>query len=259
MADAKGANASCRLAWAVATERELLAVLGRGIQWDGGRWFPTPDLEMYRLVDGRPRHSARPLPPDPASPMFLVGGGALNVDAAAEWLRREPRDCVLGFAGPSPYLQRFDGAQDGPSESEVMSDEIARRVPSASVTRWSGAPDVPTNTAVEVRNVLDHARRAGYSRVRFLSVSVHLPRVALWAQRVARVEFTLEASETVLLLWRPQEVGRIARLHASSAYRRTVLREQLGIEEATRLSGGDRANGPTASPDRSAAGTGAPP
>ena len=228
----------------MAPGRELLAVLGRGIQWDGRRWLPTPDLEMYRLVDGRPRHSVRPLTADPASPMFLIGGGLLNVDAATEWLQREPKDCVLGFAGPSPYLHRFDGEQDGPSESEVMSEELERRVPRASVTRWSGVQDVPTNTSVEVHNVLDHAERAGYTRVRFLSVSVHLPRVALWAQRFARVEFTLESSETVLLLWRPEEAARIARLQASPAYRRTVLREQLGIEEATRSSGALRPNGP---------------
>lgn len=214
---------------------ELLVVLGRGIQFDGTAWRPTPDLEVYRKGADRPVHFARPVPVDPSDPLCLVGGGQLNLAAAATILRRRPMLTVLGFAPPSRYLRE----EDGPSESQVMSDALLTEVPAARVVRWSGATRGDSNTETEVRNAFGLAKRRSLRRIRFLTVSPHLARVLLTAHLVSRELANRDSrpppdwfgvsSEGVVAESGEEGRARVSQLQRSPAYRRTIAYESRGI------------------------------
>jgi len=216
----------------------LMAVLGRGIQYRVGKWLPSPDREICRrLSDGIPLHSAIPIPGDLDGPDAIVGGGQLNVEAAAALLRQQRMSCVLGFAGPAPYLWHWNGGDDGPSESGPMEAALRMLVPDAEVLPWTPrgefdpGPHSPSDTRVEVGNVMRLAEERGYSRVRFITITPHVARVAFWAQRLRRVDFTVESSESILVALSPAHAQRVYDLQSSSAYRTTVHDERAGLEK----------------------------
>lgn len=209
-------------------------MLGRGIQLADGEWRPTPDLEVYRQGSDRPLHYAFPTTPNPDDPLCLVGGGQLNLDAAVAAVRAGARTVVLGFAAPSRYLREVGG----PSESVVMSAALRRASPRADIIEWSGPPGEETNTESEVRNALGLARERGFTSVRFLTVSPHLPRVLLIAQLASidlgrtgssAPDWDGVSSDSIVASLGAANRARVARLRSSAAYRRTVAFESRGV------------------------------
>lgn len=211
-------------------DRVLLAVLGRGIQKTGEKWEPTGDFEVFRKdQDGRMVHSATPISDNDDDENCLIGGGKLNVEAAALLLRRTKMRCVLGYAPPAPYLRSLGG----PSESLPMGKLLRSLVPGADINDWKdGLESEKSNTIVEVNNVMKLAGQIGIKEVRFLTISPHVPRVTLIAQKAPKeqaVKFTVESSETIISTLEPASRTRIARIQQSKAYRRTVAAENVGI------------------------------
>lgn len=210
--------------------KELLAVLGRGIQLVDGEWTPTQDFEIYNART----HYTTPKPIDARNPACRVGGGRLNLDATKLFLTRKPLPVVLGFAHPAEYLQ----AVNGPTESEVLSSILEKEYPTAQVTRWTWDGSGKSNTEVEVLNVLDYASRNGVSTVHFLSIAPHLERVLALATRAnkPRVLVNAVSSERILMSSGSEHVERIFRLITSRPYQRTMRLEAQGtkrIEQGT--------------------------
>lgn len=202
---------------------DLLAVLGRGIQRVDGRWTPTSYLEVY---NGR-RHSATPLRGGDEHPQCRVGGSQINIDAAVEVLKRAPIPCVLAYCPRAKYLRVIDG----PSENAVMTQALLKRLPDAEVIRWTERDRGPSDTLIEIRDVVQLARQRGFRHVLFLTILAHVPRVLLLAEREipSPIRFTVASSETVLLAHRPKLYRRISKLMASRAFVRSVNLEILGV------------------------------
>jgi hypothetical protein len=226
----------------ISAPRTLLAVLGRGIQYDPHSredpegWIPSPDYETCtRSADGKPIHSALTLKEERGSSNWVVGGGQLNVDAAVAILRRTPMPCALGFAHPADYLRKYDGANDGPSESEPMERALKRALRDSIVIPYSGIGIGASNTRAEVENVMKLAKERRFEAVRFLTISPHVPRVSLYAQSAKLVKFSIESAETVLLSLEPDQAERIRTLQSSVAYRNTISDERFGIADSLDL------------------------
>lgn len=207
----------------MATNPDLLAVLGRGVQQVNGRWVPSPDLEVY---NGR-YHSPTPIPGDDAHPNCRIGGGQLNADAAVAFLKRTPIPCVLGDARTAKYLRDVGG----PSEHEVLTEAVRLALPSVRVIEAKGPDRGPSNTRIEIHHMVSLARRRGFRHVLFLTVLAHLPRVLLLAEREVGRSLVCSgaSSEAVLLTHRPDQRDRISRLLGSRALMRTVEMELSGV------------------------------
>ena len=222
--------------WVKTDDQTLLAVLGRGIQKVGENWVPTEDLEVFiRDQKGKPVHSPTRLAVDDSNENCLIGGGELNVHAAALLLSRTKMGCVLGYAPPASYLR--NPQVEGPSESLPMGELLRSLVPNAEVIDWNdGQGSEESNTDLEVGNVMKLASRIGVKEVRFLTISPHVPRVTIIAQKTKedlklRVDFTIESSESILSDLEPECRDRIAHIQQSKAYRRTVFAEYEGVKK----------------------------
>ena len=214
----------------------ILAVLGRGIQFQQKRWVLTPDIETYRLLNGKPEHSAIPLGPGTEGTVDLVGGGLLNVEAAALFLNRTPMLTLVGYAPPAEYLKRWDGTNDGPSEGRIMGERLKELVPNAKIIEWdknsSHLPDVEkSNTELEVRNIVHFAISNGFHKLLFLTVSAHTERVRLIASKYDDVSFDVISSEDIITLLDPGQRPRIGNFLKIEADKRTISYERIGIKK----------------------------
>ena|GEM_PF-2814085 len=145
---------------------------------------------------------------------------------------------VLGYSPPPEYLQKVGG----PSESEPMSETLRALVPGVATIPWRGAGEGPANTQVEVHNVMQLALGERFTRVRFLTVLPHLPRVLLLAaNEKSRVPYEGIASELVLLEHDRGQSERVLRLLGSPAFGRTAQLELQGIRDRGLQDGTSRA------------------
>lgn len=234
-------------------EPTLLAVLGRGVQQTSSGWVPTPAYEMCELLDGKPRHRRIPVEVVKDAEECRVGGGQLNVRAAAHIIKRARMQCVLGFASPASYLRDSEGKPSVRTEGDPMAAYLRTLVDRPEVIDWKadlpGLPSTDSDTAVEVANVMDCARDRGIRNVLFVTISAHVPRVILRARQESRTgeTFTVLASETILAEFEPSETAELADLQASAPYQRTIRDELYGTAEALGLKVSS-ASSPTASP-----------
>ncbi len=226
---------------------DLLAILGRGIQLRGigEPWVLTEDLEV---CDGNSAHLPVRVPADDENPFCMIGGGEINLLAGIALMRKhQPKVMVCAYGDRSTYLKSVDG----PSESEVMSGafrfaingELQSLNPdSLEIVVWPASRSLPgpSNTNRELQNVFELAVERGFTSVGIVTVSVHLPRALLQAQRhLMKPEFrSLEngvqvfTSEEVLLEANSKYYGpRLNRMFASQAYQRNWLRELEGIRK----------------------------
>lgn len=217
---------------------ELLAILGRGIrQKESGSWTPTRDLEMY---DENFAPIVKLLPADDADPNCLIGGGELNLLAGRELCRQHTQTLemiVCAYGARSPYLV----STNGPSESEVMSEQLKRLVSNAAspeivIWRCRRIAEGNSNTNREIQNVFELAAERGLKDVGIVTVAVHYARSLLMAQRhlinpsFAHLKIQFFVSEDILLRLDPARFGeRIRKMHGSQAFMRTLFFEQRGI------------------------------
>lgn len=220
----------------------LLAILGRGIQKTAsdGPWVLTEDLEVL-ADDGA--HSIVRLPIDDRNPNCVVGGGELNLMAGLELCREyDPKLVVCAYGHRARYLVEADA----PTESEIMSARFVKSCKELNLTEpevvvWPKDKDLlgPSNTKVELLNILRLALEKGCLVVGIVTVTVHLERAILFTRRhLASEEFVNKqieveffASEQVLTRVRPETYAlRTLRLFSSEAFRRNALREANGVE-----------------------------
>lgn len=218
----------------------LLAVLGRGVYFDGKEWVPSEDFEVCRIDPGTeaPSHCALPVQDGTPGTGKRLGGGRLNVDAAATILSRGSTPVVLGFGPPAEYLVAYEKGKVGPIEGEPMAQVLRAKVPSAQVIPFPSEvvvdPRSKSDTRLEVSSVFQLARVRGFSSIRFLTISPHMLRVQHFAfeefNANPRVSFTVESSEGVLLSNRPEASNRVARFQGGPEYAATVKDELAGLE-----------------------------
>jgi len=225
----------------VRKEGSLLAILGRGIQktTPDGPWLPTEDLEVYG-EDGA--HRTIRVQADDENPKCLVGGGELNLRAGIELYKKlDQRVVVCAYGHRAEYLKKIGG----PSESEVLSTLFAAEVKKVigvtpTVDVWLRTREVEgkSNTNTELKNIFELAVGLGLGGVTVATVSVHIPRVLLLAERhissvsqFKNLELQFFSSEEVLLDSEPQEYWdeRIRRMHGSKAHLRALHLEMNGV------------------------------
>ncbi len=215
----------------------LMAILGRGIQRVNGYWEMTEDLEVCAPDKS---HLPDRVPLDDANPDCLVGGGELNLLAGVEVHRRTPATvAVCAYAHRAPYLAKVGG----PSESEVMSEKLSGlmndrrlRLPEVCVWDRDRLGEDPSNTHRELANVFALACERTIADVHVVTVSVHLPRIAVFARslterdmRFRHLAVSLFASEQVLVEACPAKYApRVLGLWGSQAYTRTAFYERRG-------------------------------
>lgn len=222
---------------------DLLAILGRGIQKEtaDGPWVLTEDLEVLAENGG---HSIIRLPVDESNPNCVVGGGELNLAAGLElYHEHEPKLVVCAYGHRARYLVEADA----PTESEVMSTRLAlfckvRTQTEPEMVVWLKDKDVPvpSNTKVELLNILRLASDRECLSVGIVTVTVHLQRAILFMRRhFASEEFSHKhieveffASEQVLTRVNPEAYApRVLYLFSSEAFRRNALRELSGVND----------------------------
>ncbi|MGC8663945.1 MAG: hypothetical protein ACP5TX_06065 [Thermoplasmata archaeon] len=210
----------------------LLAVLGRGIQFQNGRWTLSPDIEIYQLKNDKPEHSPVPLKPGTQGTVELIGGGSLNVEAAALLLNKIPMTTLVGYAPPAAYLKKWDGKMDGPSEGQVMGEKLKELVPSAKIEIWPqdgyNLSEKESNTKLEVRNIVQFAESHGFHKIIFITVSAHLERLRLNASQYKKITFEVISSEEILSRLDPSQSARIEHLKDSEANKNTIKYELIG-------------------------------
>ncbi len=214
----------------------ILAVLGRGIQFQHDRWVLTPDIETYHLRNGKPEHSAIPLSSGTKGTVDLVGGGLLNVEAAALFLNRTPMLTLVGYAPPAEYLMKWDGTSDGPSEGKIMGERLKQLVPNAKIIEWdqSGlhlSTFEKSDTELEVKKIVDFAVSNGFHKILFLTVSAHSKRVRLIASKYFDGIFDIISSEDILSLIDPSQRPRISNHVKLEADKKTIRYEKIGIKK----------------------------
>ena len=219
----------------------ILAVLGRGIQFRQNRWDLTTDIETYRLLDGKPEHSALPLVSGAEGTVDLVGGGLLNVEAAALFLNRTPMLTLVGYAPPAGYLINWDGTNDGPSEGKIMKERLKELAPDAKIVEWnqnrlSLLGVVKSNTELEVRNIVHFAVSNGFHKILFLTVSAHTERVRHIASKYNDISFDVISSEDILKVLDPSQGARIGNSLKKKADDRTLSYEKIGIKKIKKAS-----------------------
>ena len=226
---------------------DLLAVLGRGIQLRSedvpSCWVPTEYLEVYEAPSDNLEagHSPVRLPIDDLNPLCMIGGGEMNLLASMEFYKNKrhcPELVVFAYSSRAKYL-RLD---DAPSESEVMSELFCREFSDANVVTWTKDMDVPgpSNTYTELQNIFTLAVERRLTSVGIVTVSVHLPRSMVLAQRhLEQPEFEHLAvryfrSEQVLYTANPTTYWPIyERVLGSKALRRNLEREMHNIAMST--------------------------
>lgn len=217
----------------------ILAVMGRGIQFKDGSWTLTPDIETYRLVNGKPEHSPVLINSNKSGTVELIGGGSLNVDAASLFQKRINLLTVTGFAPPADYLKKWNGKDDGPSEGEIMAEKLLRLVPASKVVTWDQGKigyneNEKSNTELEIKNIINYAKSNGFNKILFLTVSVHSKRVELIASKYEGITFNVINSDELLEMLDPKTKNRIKNLRGSTAYKKTIKYEKIGIRKLKR-------------------------
>ena len=240
---------------------DILAVLGRGIQCldpgsdptDAASWVSTEDLEV---CDKDSAHLSVRVPADDANPYCMIGGGEMNLEAGQILIRRyRPRFVVCAYGGRSDYLKSVGG----PSESEVMSKELAKLLATNALhlTRIRSVRDfrlseivvwprerelpVPSNTGQEIRNIFDLALEHRITTVGIVTIGVHIPRAMIYvAKYLSRhgvykgLSVQVFESEEVLVTADPRNWPRVEALRNSQAFARNWAREADGVRKIIR-------------------------
>jgi len=243
---------------------DLLAILGRGIQKlkadapneDISSWVLTEDLEV---CDERSAHLPVRVPVDDSSPHCMVGGGDLNLTAGLELIvDLRPRIVVCAYGDRSDYLKSING----PTESEVMSSELGRRLVASphlasslpykmkpGIVVWPRSRSItgPSNTGQEIRNIFDLALDEEMNDVALVTVGVHAPRTWTYVgknqsrdTKYQSLSVRLFDSEEVLLKADYEKYApRVDALRKSQSFARNWEREAIGISKIVRDVYGD--------------------
>lgn len=213
---------------------KLLAILGRGIQRldENGPWVLTEDFEVCGSDSG---HLPVRIPIEDSNPHCFVGGGELNILAGLELLRKFQYDSVVcAYGHRSAYLKSING----PTESEIMSARLKEVSPTAKIEVWPREREMPdpSNTNFEIKNILELAVVKDIGFVDILTVTVHLPRAIVFAERhLGKTEFRhlsvrYHSSEQVLLETNADRHGpRVLSIYGSRAFQRSAKREAEGV------------------------------
>lgn len=219
---------------------DILAILGRGIQWleSHGQWVLTEDLEVCGENGG---HLIVRVPADDENPNCLVGGGELNLQAGLELYREDAKIVVCAYSWQAKYLREV-GA---PSESQIMSAMFLERarginLPEPIIQIWDENVlyELPSNTNRELQNIFELAVSGGFSRVALLTVAVHLPRTMLFTRKHLEhpafqgLKVGFFSAEQVLLGANAEFYApRIMSLRRSKAFQRSAVKELKGIQD----------------------------
>lgn len=217
---------------------DLLVIMGRGIRRQRSDvWIPAPDfVELDEEDKNIVNHAGLP----DESPNCFIGGSELNLLAGLELCRKYPfKLAVCAFGGQPYYLKQVDG----PTESEIMSQELCRLAAESNVSLptleiWTkDLPDkVPANTSRELENIFELALKKELARLAIVTVTVHFPRTIVFARHhLSRPAFKdlrahFFASEQVLLMADASiYLNRIQRVYNSLAFQRNAGLESLGL------------------------------
>ncbi len=225
---------------------DMLAILGRGIckvresdyNSEISSWHLTEDLEIRSDLG-----ASLPVrvPVDDAHPNCLVGGGQMNLEAGKVLIRQyEPQVVVCAYGDRSKYLKDVDG----PSESEVMTEILRRRLindhqvfkePEMVVWYRHRLTDLASNTRQEILNIFDLAIKLEFTRIGFVTVGVHIPRTATFIakhistfSKYQHLSHFMFESEEVLLGYSQQWKPRVDALRNSQAFSRNLANEFKG-------------------------------
>ncbi len=215
----------------------LLAALGRGTQqlYANGPWEPTGDLEV---CDEKFAHLPICVPENDDHPNSIIGGGQLNILAAAElWRQLDPAIVVFAYGNRSLHLQEYGF----PSESEIMGEYFAKLIGDpAAASRLVDVFDEKewnvggAGTLQELHNIFSLARKRDIQNVTIVTVAVHAARVAFmvrgYSGEFGDLKISIAVSEYVLLRANPEKYAdRVKRIFASQSYIRNYEREISGM------------------------------
>lgn len=218
---------------------EILCLLGRGIEhvrigpdlvWRPTRYVERPTLEG-RHTGLRHRSAA---PHDDSS---LIAGSNAIIIAGCQLLKEIDRfgelRLVIFTGGRPSYLEACSPL--GLTEGQIMLERFRRRLEDSDFEHLILAKN--RNTRDEMRETCQAAVCRGLTRVRAVTVSVHVPRTQEFARQACRefpgISVCVEAAEDVLSRRysnRPRCLEEIHKVKASPCYVRTAEREQRGLE-----------------------------
>ncbi len=215
---------------------ELLAVLGRGLKEQNGKWFLTRDLERG---NEQGMYCADNTPIDDTDPHCLIGGGELNLFAGHKLCRQYAETLklmVCAYGARAPYLI----SADGPSESEIMTRRLFELnplgpLPEVAIWPHDRLADGRSNTDRELFNIFELAVERGYKSVGIVTISIHYARSLLMAQRhlqnqkLSHLILQFFVSEDVLLRYDKKWEERVRKMNGSKAFIRSLFLEQRGI------------------------------
>jgi len=167
----------------------------------------------------------------------LIAGSNAIIIAGCQLLKEANRlgdlRLVIFTAGRPSYLEAHSPL--GLTEGAIMLERFRRCLNDTGFEHLILANS--RNTRDEMRETCQAAVSRGVTRVRAVTVSVHVPRVQEFASQACRdfpgVSFQVEAAEDVLrrrYLSRPRCLEEIRTLKDSPCYSRTAERERRGLE-----------------------------
>lgn len=218
---------------------EILCLLGRGIEqvrigselvWRPTRYVERPTLEG-RHTGLRHRSAA---PHDNSS---LIAGSNAIIIAGCQLLKETNRfgelHLVIFTAGRPSYLDAHSPL--GLTEGQIMLERFRRCLEDTDFEYLILANN--RNTRDEMRETCQAAVSRGLTRVRAVTVSVHVPRTREFARQAYRefpgVSIDVEAAEDVLSRRysnRPRCLEEIHAVKDSPCYARAVERERRGLD-----------------------------
>lgn len=222
--------------------KTLLAIFGGGCQMvaPGGKWAPTPDLEIWPLGENGGR-SLVMQPIDDENPDSVVAMGELILQAGVvEYRKIRPAAVAISYGDNSPSL----ALPGQPSENEVMSNLFQQAIPSAKIERfcpdeWHSKGEL-SGTYHEAANFLRLVRRDAFDELFIVRREVHLRASAFTLIRLNEPEFA-DLKERVLagnvsiheetvesILWNASGgmlQYRLRTIHHSRSFQRSLLRE----------------------------------
>lgn len=189
----------------------LLAVLGRGcmMQYAGGPWAATRDLDIWKLGVMRPDVLTEQNDDDPNS---VIGGGELQLAAASVlYAELDPTLTVFAYGNRSPYLLEHGY----PTESSVVSGLFRKimlketgKEPRVDIFNEEAWNVKGSSSYQEVHNMLTLGKTMSVDEVIFLTVLVHMNRVLVMVAKhlrdnpdfaALRNKVRFEVTESVLL------------------------------------------------------------
>jgi hypothetical protein len=218
---------------------EILCLLGRGIEQvrigSDLVWRPTRYVERPTL-EGRHsglRHGSA-APHDDSS---LIAGSNAIIIAGCQLLKEVNRlgelRLVIFTAGRPSYLEAHSPL--GLTEGAIMLERFRRGLRDTDFEYLILGTN--RNTRDEMRETCQAAVSRGLTRVRAVTVSVHVPRTREFARQACRefpgVSFQVEAAEDVLCRRysnRPRCLEDIRTVKCSPCYDRTAESERRGLE-----------------------------